>query len=129
MRLLLDTHTAVWSVSSSHRLTPAVVDMLADPDNDVFVSVISLWEIAIKNGLAARDPMPFSAEIAAGRFLELGYETLSLAPYHIVQLERLPHLHRDPFDRMLVAQANVEKLQIVSHDAVLGQYGPNIIVY
>jgi PIN domain nuclease of toxin-antitoxin system len=129
LRLLLDTHVAVWSVSSSGRLTPAVVEMLAEPGNEVYVSVVSIWEIALKNGTGRRDQLPFSAAVAAFRFTEFGYTSLGLEVPHILRQETLPDLHRDPFDRLLLAQALVARLQLVTHDGALAAYDPTIITF
>src|SRR5262245_10916301 len=103
--------------------------MVGDPDNEVFVSIISLWEISIKNTLSSRDPMPFSAAVGAFRFTEFGYTSLELTPTHIFRYAAVPLLHRDPFDRLLIAQAAVEQLQLVTHDASLADYGDTIITF
>lgn len=129
MRLLLDTHVAIWSVSSSHRLPPAIVELLADAENDVLVSIVTIWEIAIKNAPGRRARMPFSAEVAAARFTELGYDFLGISVDHIVRSEGLPSFHGDPFDRMLVAQALTEPLRLVTHDATLAAYGDTVITF
>lgn len=129
MRLLLDTHVAVWSVSSSKRLPPHILDIVGDPDNEVFVSIVSLWEIALKNTTASRDPMPFPAAVGAFRFTEFGYTSLGLMPTHTFRFEATPVLHRDPFDRLLIAQAAVERLQLVTHDATLSAYSQSIITF
>jgi PIN domain nuclease of toxin-antitoxin system len=122
LKLLLDTHTAVWSVSSSQRLPAHIIEIIADPDNDVFVSVVSLWEIALKKK-SSRDPMPFSAAVANFRFTEFRYTSLALLPRHIVHFQELRSVHRDPFDRMLVAQAQAEGLTLLTHDRALADYG------
>jgi len=129
VRLLLDTHVAVWSVSSSSRLPKQIFDTIADPDNDVFVSVVSLWEIAIKNRSGSKDPMPFSAAVGAFRFTEFGYTSLGLLPTHTFRFEGIPSLHGDPFDRLLLAQAVVERLTLVTHDAALARYGETVLTF
>jgi PIN domain nuclease of toxin-antitoxin system len=129
VRLLLDTHVAVWSVSSSKRLPDHVIALLADRDNEVFVSVVSLWEIALKNTKRARDPMPFSSAVGAFRFTEFSYTSLGLMPTHIFRFEHLDIHHSDPFDRLLVAQALVEQLTIVTHDANMRHYTEAIVAF
>lgn len=128
MKLLLDTHVAVWSVSASQRLPSAIIDLLADPDNDVFVSVVSIWEIVLKNS-SSRQRMPFSAAVGAYRFGEFDYETLGLLPTHAIRFEELPFHHRDPFDRMIVAQALVEQAQLITHDRNMALYVDNAILF
>jgi PIN domain nuclease of toxin-antitoxin system len=129
VRLLLDTHVAVWSVSSSQRLPARIVELLADPENAVFVSTVSLWEIALKNASSSRDRMPFGTAVGAFRFSEFGYETLGLLPTHAIRFEDLPVHHGDPFDRMLIAQALVEQLQLVTHDRNLSRYDDQVILF
>jgi len=129
VRVLLDTHVAVWSVSSSHRIPKRIIDLVANPGNDVFISVVSLWEIALKNRSAGRDSMPFSAAVGAARFVEFGYATLDLLPGHVFRSESLPPHHRDPFDRILVGQALVERLRIVTHDPEVARYGDDVIAF
>jgi PIN domain nuclease of toxin-antitoxin system len=90
--------------------------MLADRENDVFVSVVSLLEIAIKNTARNRDPMPFSASVARFRFTEFDYAWLGLELAHVVAIEAFQLVGGDPFDRLLVAQARVAELQLVTHD-------------
>jgi PIN domain nuclease of toxin-antitoxin system len=106
MRLLLDTHVAIWAVDAASRLPPRIVDMIEDQHNDVFVSAVTIWEIAIKSSLTrVRDPMPFSAAQALSKFLEAEFVMLPVTAAHAVAVENLAPLHGDPFDRLLVAQA------------------------
>jgi len=123
MRLLLDTHVALWAVDAASRLPPRIFDMIEDRRNDVFVSAVTIWEIAIKSSLTrVRDPMPFSSAQAWSKFLEADFEMLLVTPAHAVAVETLPLHHGDPFDRLLVAQALVEPLTIVSQDSRLSAY-------
>jgi PIN domain nuclease of toxin-antitoxin system len=126
VRLLLDTHVALWAVIDSPRLDPEVRSRLLDPANDVVVSAASVWEIAIKHALR-RDRMPVSGETALGHFCASGYRLLPVTPEHAAAVETLPPLHRDPFDRMLTAQAAQEPLVLVTHDPVLARYRQDAI--
>lgn len=103
--------------------------MLSDPDNEVFVSIVTLWEIALKSTAGPRNPMPFPAAVGAFRFTEFGYSSLGLLPTHIFRFEDMQRLHGDPFDRILVAQALVEQLQLVTRDAQLTSYDAELIVF
>ncbi len=103
--------------------------MLAEPANEVYVSVVSIWEIALKNETGRQSGFPFSAAAAAFRFAEFGYESLALEIPQILRQGTLPNLHRDPFDRLLVAQALVAQLQLVTHDGALAAYDETIIVF
>ena len=129
MRLLLDTPIALWAIADDARLSDRARALIADPDNQVSVSVASLWEIAIKHSLARGGPnaMRVSAEQAGHYFSEAGYALLDIAPAHVVALEGLPRLHGDPFDRMLVAQALATPLRLVTHDARVVQYSDTVI--
>lgn len=128
MRLLLDTHVALWGVADSERLTPETRRFLEDSRNEVFVSVVTLWEIAIKHALAKGRPddMTLSASEALAEFRDAGYQTLDISPQHALAVADLPSLHRDPFDRMLIAQARAEPLRLLTADRTVAAYGADI---
>lgn len=126
MNLLLDTHVALWAITDSPRLTPQARELIESDRATLWVSTASLWEIAIKHSLARGD-MPVSAHEAAGYFEASGYRLLSIEPEHAVAVESLPRHHQDPFDRLLVAQALVEPLRLLTHDPVVALYSDTII--
>ena len=128
MRLLLDTHVALWGVSDYERLGIETQRVLQDRENEVFVSVVTLWEIAIKYALpkGRPDDMPVSAHEALADFLDAGYQMLDVTPPHALAVASLPPLHRDPFDRMLVAQARVEPMRLLTVDRTVAAYGAGI---
>ncbi len=120
MNLLLDTHVFLWFVIQSPRLSKAIYHQI-ETTPVVYISAASLWEIVIKiqlNKLAA-DPNELSAKIA-----DSGFQELPVSVPHTLALERLPLHHRDPFDRILVAQAQVEHLRMLTCDTSLKLYGP-----
>lgn len=125
MRLLLDTHIALWAVTGSERLPPQAEALILAAD-EVLVSTASLWEIAIKHALGRGD-MPVSAAQALQAFQDAGYTLLDVCPAHAVQVGSLPPLHKDPFDRLLVAQALIEPLTLVTADVVVGQYSSAVV--
>lgn len=125
MRLLLDTHVALWAVAGDRRFTASARQRVLGADQ-VFVSAVSLWEIAIKHGLGRGD-MPVSADIAAAELRAAGFEELPVGWRHVQRVAALPQLHRDPFDRLLVAQALEEPLIFVTHDDAVAAYSPTII--
>ena len=127
MRLLLDTHIAIWSVGTTHRIKPHVRDLLDASINTAFVSAVSIWEIAIKHSLGKRSAPPFSADKAIRLFEEAGYKLLDMTPEHAVRVASLPKLHGDPFDRLLVAQATSEPMYLLTADRRLFGYGPTVI--
>jgi PIN domain nuclease of toxin-antitoxin system len=130
VRLLLDTHIALWAMADDHRLPAKAAGLIADSANEVFVSVASLWEIAIKHALARGKPndMPISAQEALGYLLGAGYALLDITRAHAVAIEGLPMLHADPFDRMLIAQALTVPLRLLTHDVRVARYSDTVIL-
>ena len=126
MNLLLDTHVALWAITDSPRLSLDAKRLITAERTNVFVSVASLWEISIKHSLGKGD-MPISGKDALGYFQASGYRILSIAPEHAIAVSDLPSHHHDPFDRMIVAQALVEPLRLMTHDAAVHLYSPTII--
>ncbi len=119
MRLLLDTHVLLWWLSDDRKLAKDTRDIIANPNNDVLVSSASVWEIAIK---AALGRLEIELDDLKDAIVKNGFRPLPIQYQHAVTVGRLPAVHRDPFDRMLVAQASVEELRIVSHDRVFERY-------
>lgn len=122
-RLLLDTHVFVWCLSDVSRLSQAARASIAEPRNDIFVSAISGWEIAVKRAkgrMTAPDNLSEMIE-------ERGFTHLPLTFHHAEQAGNLPPHHRDPFDRLLVAQAQAEGLILVTRDARIPRYGIRIL--
>ena len=119
MRLLLDTHVLLWSLARPDRLASAAAAALRDPGNDVFVSAASTWEIAIKSALGKLDG-DVGAIAAASR--DLGFVDLAVTIPHTIRVRTLRPHHRDPFDRLLVAQALEEGLTLVTHDPAFTAY-------
>jgi PIN domain nuclease of toxin-antitoxin system len=122
MRILLDTHALLWWLSDDPSLPPSARRWMAPGGNTVFVSAASAWEIATKVRLGK---LPFAADLAAdfaGYLANERFEPLSITPDHAVRAGLLPGPHKDPFDRMLVAQAQAEDLPIVSNDVAFDGY-------
>jgi PIN domain nuclease of toxin-antitoxin system len=126
VNLLLDTHVALWAITDSDRLSAAARRLITAERAVVWVSAASLWEIAIKHSFGRGD-MPVSAREALGYFIESGYRLLAIQPEHTVAVESLPPLHADPFDRLLVAQAQVEPMRLLTHDAAVAAYGGTVV--
>jgi PIN domain nuclease of toxin-antitoxin system len=129
LRLLLDTHVAIWILVSPDLVDNAVLDLVAAAEDGVYVSAVSVLEIAIKHSLERRDAPPFSGSEAIRHFRNGGFTLLNVTPEHGAAVETLPPIHRDPFDRLLVAQALTEPLRLVTHDARLAAYSDTIIVF
>lgn len=125
MRLLPDTHSLVWFSFADPRLSATARSLLEDPQNEILVSPASYWEIAIKVSLgkwALQQPL---ADLLDGWWTTYGFRILPITPEHAARILTLPHPqnHRDPFDRLLIAQALVEGIPLVSVDGKLDQYG------
>lgn len=127
MKLLLDTHIALWAVSDDPRLPPKARELIAAPRNLIWVSATSIWEIAIKHGLGRGD-MPVSGAEALEYFRQSGYRMLPVSPEHAAAAEALPAHHQDPFDRLLVAQSLAEPLRLLTHDTAVARYSDAVIL-
>lgn len=125
MRLLLDTHILLWWLADHPALPEQAKVLIADPANEVFVSPMSLWEIAIKAHLGR-----IAADVAAIRTAALasGFAPLPFTLEHAVAVAHLPDHHRDPFDRALLAQARVEPLHLITHDDLVAAYGGDVLL-
>jgi PIN domain nuclease of toxin-antitoxin system len=124
MKLLLDTHLLLWAAGSPERLPPVALPLLEDPANELFFSAASLWEIAIKRGLG-RSNFQVDARVLRRGLLDNGYQELAITAEHAVSIDSLPPIHKDPFDRILVAQATVEGITLLTVDALVAKYpGP-----
>lgn len=126
MNLLLDTHVALWAITDSPKLPQTARDVIVSPTTRVWVSAASVWEIAIKHALGRGD-MPVSSRDALRYFQESGYGILSIEAEHAVAVEDLPAHHQDPFDRILVAQALVEPMRLMTHDPLVALYSDTVI--
>ena len=126
MRVLLDSHIFVWVKSAPEKLSDEARDAIVDPDNDIFVSLASAWELWSKHakkpiaGFAPALDSGASGFVMAAR--ESGVTLLEITLDHVAAAAGLPAIHRDPFDRMLIAQALAERLTLVTHDTVFGRY-------
>jgi PIN domain nuclease of toxin-antitoxin system len=121
VRLLLDTHVLVWLISDSRRLSAAARNLLADPDNELLYSVVNLWELAIKYGLR-RTSILLDPRLLRRELLKNGFVELAITGEHAVAIDQLPPLHKDPFDRLLIAQSIVEGITLITADPVVARY-------
>ena len=124
MKLLLDTHLLLWAAGEPKRLSKQARTLIDNPDNELLFSAASLWEVAIKRGLG-REDFKVDARLLRRGLLDNGYSELPIISDHIVATESLPPIHEDPFDRVLVAQATVEGVTLLTIDSLVAQYpGP-----
>lgn len=124
MKLLLDTQLLLWAAGEPRRLSPAARKQLSDPSNELLFSAASFWEIAIKHTLG-REDFQVEPRLLRRGLLDNGYIELSVTSEHAVTVHSLPPLHKDPFDRLLLAQAMAEGITLLTGDTQLARYpGP-----
>lgn len=130
MRLLLDTHVAIWAITDDARLTPKARALIEAPANAVVVSVASVWEITIKYAQARGrvTDMQVPGADALGYFRGAGFEILPISPEHVLEVANLPAHLSDPFDRLLIAQANIETLRLLTSDRQVVSYGGGVML-
>ena len=119
---LLDTHTWLWWNGAPERLSPRVRAILEDPENPIYFSVASAWEIAVKVALGKLELPDSSEAYIPARLADNGFIALAIQLPHVLIVGKLPLLHRDPFDRLLIAQARHEGLTLLSVDPLVSQY-------
>jgi PIN domain nuclease of toxin-antitoxin system len=124
VKLLLDTHLLLWAAGQPKKLPAAARKMIDNPRNELFFSAVSLWEIAIKRSLGRSD-LRVDPDLLRRGLIDNDYAELAITGDHALAVDRLPMIHKDPFDRMLVAQAMIEGFTLLTHDKVVGNYsGP-----
>ncbi len=126
MKLLLDTHILLWAAGQPEKLSDAARVLLTTPENTLFFSAASIWEIVIKLGLGLED---FKIDPYRLRKMLVvhGYAELPVTAEHALKVHLLPYLHKDPFDRLLLAQARVEGLLLLTNDAAVSQYQESVL--
>lgn len=127
MKLLLDTHTFLWWDNEPERLSPTVLDLCRDPQNTLLLSVASAWEIQVKAQLGKLELNRSLAEIIRDQRVVNQLRVLSVRLKHVLSLQELPLHHRDPFDRLLIAQSRVEKAMMLSRDPLFAPYDLDVI--
>jgi PIN domain nuclease of toxin-antitoxin system len=127
MKILLDTHCWLWWFSQPERLSSEAIAQITDETNELWLSVASIWEIGIKVSIGKLPlPEPIDSYISS-RIEEMGARECEITAHHALQAAKLPLYHRDPFDRMLIAQAKIENMTIITADAIFKQYEVSII--
>ena len=125
MRLLLDTHVLLWALTDDSRLSASARELIQEEQNQIHFSAASIWEIDIKHSLAPKK-MPIAARELRAYCFEAGYTEIAIHSTHAAAVGELPPLHKDPFDRILVAQALTEPLCLLTHDPLVSKYSDAI---
>lgn len=124
MKFLLDTHLLLWAAGDPERLTSESRDLLSDPASELLFSAASIWEVVIKNALGRSDFRVAPQQLRDG-LMENGYGELAIRSEHVLAVGMLPSIHADPFDRILIAQAQVENATLLTTDGKVARYpGP-----
>jgi len=127
MKILLDTHCWLWMVAASDRLSEQARELLLDEDNDLLLSAASSWEIAIKHALG-KLPLPAPpGQYVPSRMVATGVTGLAVEHRHVLHVSQLPPHHRDPFDRLLIAQAQLDGLELMTADPQMDAYDVSIL--
>lgn len=126
MNLLLDTHVALWAITDNSKLSQRARELIQSPKAAIWISAASVWEIAIKYALGRGD-IPVSSQDAVSYFRESGYRFLAVEAEHAMAVGGLAAHHQDPFDRILVAQALIEPMRLMTHDPIVALYSDTII--
>lgn len=122
MKLLLDTHTALWLFNDYDKLSPKAKNILLDNTNELFISIVSAWEIAIKHSIGKLTEFPDGVKIFLAEIKVSPMEIVSVKPEYVEKVEELSLIHRDPFDRILIATALCEDMTIVTADENIHKY-------
>ena len=121
MNFLLDTHILIWAAISPHKISSELANLLSGPSNHLYFSSASIWEISIKESLGKRDFKISSKKLLSG-LIENGYKEIKVSALHAMEVIKLPFIHRDPFDRILVATAIWENMPLLTNDSNLSPY-------
>ena len=130
MKILLDTHIAIWALIESPRLSQKARDIILEPDNTVYYSVVSVWEVLLKH-VAHPESVDLTSELFAKRCKDAGFELLELREAHVIAVSGFPNEvegHKDPFDRLLLAQAMTENMRLLTHDSKLPLYPGRFVI-
>ncbi len=132
MNLLLDTHILIWALNEDHQLSEKAKELILDPNNIIYYSSISIWEIAIKHAIHPEN-VEFSGKELAAFCREAGFLPLEMREKHVFYLETISRpedapKHNDPFDRMLIAQAKAENMSFLTHDSLIPCYNEKCII-
>ena len=124
MKLLIDTHLLIWAAAGMELVPRQARALMADAEAELYFSVASLWEIAIKRSLGRPD-FQIDARVLRRGLIDNGYEEMAILSAHVVAVDTLPPIHKDPFDRLLIIQAQIEGITLLTNDVILARYpGP-----
>lgn len=125
MKYLLDTHLLLWIAATPNHLSKSCLKIIEDENNECWFSAASIWEIVIKNGIGRQD-FHIEPNVFRRALLDNGYLEIPIKSEHTIMVSNLPHIHKDPFDRILIAQALLEGFILLTNDAILAQYSGSI---
>ena len=127
MKLLLDTHILLWAAGEPQKLPVKIRKLIEDEENTLFFSAASLWEIVVKNGLGRND-FQIEPRMFRSALMDNGYLEVPITSEHVLFVHDLPPLHKDPFDRILVAQSSIEGMALLTVDQAVIDYGGTVMI-
>ena len=132
MNILLDTHIAIWALNDSKELSEKARDIILDPNNNIYYSAVSVWEVMLKHSRRPND-IPFNEKDFSDNCKEAGFHSLNIMEKHILSINTLSRPdstkeHNDPFDRLLIAQAKVENFSLLTHDELINEYNEKCVI-
>ena len=127
MKYLLDTHTFLWAIGEPDKLSKKVFEILENTDNEIFTSVVNTWEICIKYSIGKLDLKKDPEKFILEEIQEANFQILNIKLNHLFPLTRFPDFHKDPFDRLLIAQSQTEGMPILSNDPLIKKYKVKVI--
>jgi PIN domain nuclease of toxin-antitoxin system len=127
MRILLDTHAFLWFIQGSQNLSETARNLIEDQENQKLLSIASLWEISIKVSIGKLDVGMTIAQLLSREVYGNGFEVLAIQASHLDELTRLVFHHKDPFDRLIIAQALAERMPLVTRDEAFGHYAVSLL--
>ena len=122
MKLLLDTHTALWLFNDYEKLSTVAKNCLLDKTNELYISIVSAWEVAIKHSLSKLTEFPGGVKLFISEIYDCPMKIITLLPQYVEAVEELPYIHRDPFDRLIIAAALCEDMSIITADKNIHKY-------
>jgi PIN domain nuclease of toxin-antitoxin system len=125
VNILLDTHILIWWATNDKQLTQEARALISHPENEVFISSINIWEVAIKH---SKGHLLLPAALLRRSAIEAGFNVLAFQDVHAVYVSALPPIHQDPFDRALIAQSFAEPMHLLTHDKLVAEYGNTVIL-
>lgn len=127
MKYILDTHTFLWAISEPDKLSEKIVDILENSENEIYTSIVNVWEICIKYSIGKLELKKEPEKFLINEIIDANFKILEIKISHIFKMTHLPEIHKDPFDRLLIAQSLDENIPLLTNDPIIKKYKSKII--